>query len=64
MAEQIHLTRDEFAALAASAGLTLDSITLGEFFGLYSEHLVPILARLRRQEPLESEVRMPPATGR
>jgi hypothetical protein len=64
MAEQIHLTRDEFAALAAGAGLTLEPVTLGEFFELYSEHLAPILARLRRQEPLESEVRMPAAVDR
>jgi hypothetical protein len=56
MAGSIHLTKDEFAAVAVDAGLTLDHETLAEFFALYAEHLVPILARLRRREPLEQEV--------
>jgi hypothetical protein len=60
MPETRPLSRESFAAIAARAGLTLDSDTLDDFLALYNEHLVPILARLRCREPLESEVHPAP----
>jgi hypothetical protein len=60
MPEPRPLSREAFAAIAAHSGLTLDRETLEEFLSVYNEHLVPILARLRRRAPLESEIQPAP----
>jgi hypothetical protein len=63
MAMPIHLSKSEFAAVAAHAGIRLDEQTLTDYFELYIEHVMPMLARLRSRESLESEVRMPAASA-
>ena len=64
MGDPIYLNKEQFCAVSLSAGLNLDHETLEEYFQLYVQYVAPILARLHRHQPLESEVDMPTRSDR
>jgi hypothetical protein len=56
--ENRDLPHAEFSAIARQAGLSLEGDALSAYHDVYRRFVIPMLARLRKNRPLEDEFRL------